>query len=129
MKRVFKFIFCFLIMLTIVGKTQAMTFEEAFMQSNRKPMVVLIYAKWVDDLNKTQEQYRQLPPYLGKIYNFTELDIASEDAKFFNEKFQIYPKLPYILMFREGGKISRYIERDCAKSATCTASKLKSFLQ
>ena len=53
------------------------------------------------------------------------MDIASNDAKDFNSKYHIYPNLPYVLMYRNGGRVSRYIQRSCANSTECMIPKIK----
>ncbi len=112
-----------------VANVHSMTFEEAYNQSTTKPMLMLVYAQWADGCENCLTQFRSLMPEFGESFNFVELDIASKDAKSFNEKYHIYPKLPYILMYRDGGKVSRYIPRDCASSSSCVIPKVKSFIQ
>ncbi|MBQ7763972.1 hypothetical protein IJ384_01245 [bacterium] len=121
--------FSFLISLLLVQSVKAMTFDEAFAQNDRKPMVILIYAQWADGAQNCMMQYRMAQSELSDKFNFVELDIAKPEAKSFNNRYHIYPKLPYILMFRDNGKVSRYIQRDCASSASCIVSKLKTFIQ
>lgn len=129
MKKIINIFLLFLALFTVFSvKANAMNFQQAFSQVGSKPMVVLIYATWADGYQNTLAQYREVKTKFGNTFNFVELDIASKDAKAFNEKYHIYPKLPYILMFRDGGKVSRYISRDCAASSSCTESKLKSFV-
>ena len=41
-----------IIVLLSTFKAEAMTFEEAFSQINRKPVAVLVYAQWADDYQK-----------------------------------------------------------------------------
>ena len=112
-----------------MNSSKAMTFDEAYSDVSRTPMVVLLYADWADGAQNCIQQYRTVQAELSEQFNFTELNITKPEAKSFNEKYHIYPKLPYVLMFRDGGKISRYIPRDCANSASCISSKLKSFIQ
>ena len=126
MKKLLNLFFILLIFTCL--KTYALNFEEAYNQSNSKPMVVLIYAQWADNYATYLQSFNLAKTEMENTYNFVELDIASQDAKIFNEKYHIYPNLPYILMFREGGKISRYIQKDCALDSKCIISKLKSFI-
>ena len=128
MKKLFSLLVVFFMFITTI-KAEALSFEDAFTETNKTPMVLLIYANWAENYQSVQEQYKQVQAELGSKFNFVELDIASNEAKAFNDKFHIYPKLPYILMFRDGGKVSRYIPRDCASSASCVSSKLRSFIQ
>ena len=106
-----------------------MTFEEGFSQSSKTPVLVLVYADWADGYPSFLQTYQSIQQRFVGLYNFTELNIASKDAKFFNSKFHIYPKLPYVLMFKDNGKVSRYIQNTCSNDANCLADKLKSFIQ
>lgn len=119
----------FLILSVSIIKVDAMTFEEAFSQVNSTPVVVLVHAPWADNVQNYIKQFKTVQKELDKKFNFVEMDIATKDTKAFNERYHIYPKLPYIVMYRDGGKVSRYIPRDCASSASCISSKLKSFIQ
>ena len=110
-------------------KSDAMTFEEAHKLSDKTPMIVLVYAQWADGYQTYLTTFKSLKATYLNQYNFVELDIASKDAKFFNTQNHIYPNLPYVLMFKEGGRITRFIPRDCAKEYSCLDNKLKSFLQ
>ncbi len=127
---IFSRLFIIITMLFITTtSTKALNFEEAFNQTSRTPMVMLIYANWADGYENCIVQFRTTQRALGNKFNFVELDIANKDAKAFNRRFHIYPNLPYILMFRDGGKVSRYIPQDCANSSACVIPKLKSFIQ
>lgn len=129
MKKVLSFLFLLCVMSFFVSKSEAMTFEEAYNQANSTPMVVLVYAQWADNYQGYIQQFRTVQNELSDKYNFVEMNIASKETKAFNERYHIYPKLPYVLMYRDGGKVSRYIPRDCASSASCISTKLKSFIQ
>ena len=128
MKNLSKMLSVFVLMLLFVMTANALTFEEAFSQTDKKPMVAIIYAQWAEDYQTFLNSFRDVQEDFADTYNFTELDIATKDAKFFNDKFHIYPHLPYVLMFRDNGKVSRYIPKDCAKDASCMRTKLKSFV-
>lgn len=110
-------------------KAELMPFAQAFSATSNKPALILVYAKWADGYSSYIQNFKAIQAEFGTSFNYTELDIASNDAKSFNDKFHIYPKLPYILMFRDGGKVSRYIPRDCASNISCVVSKVKSFIQ
>ena len=129
MNKLLKIVLICVAFIGIVNKANSMTFEEAYEKSYSKPGVVLVYAKWAEGAEGTLKQYRQVANYLKSIYNFSELDLASEDAKFFNTKYDIYKNLPYAMTFRDGGKICRYIPRECSSDAKCLAEKLKSFIK
>ena len=105
-----------------------MTFDEAFSQSSSKPMLVLIYAQWADNYQTYLNNFKALEPQFGENFNFVELDIASKDTKSFNSRYHIYPNLPYVLMFRDGGKVSRYIQKSCVLDSACMAEKVKLFI-
>ncbi len=128
MKKIFNLLLALALMLLFSVAVKALTFEEAFSQTDKKPMVAIIYAQWADDYQNFLNNYRAVQEDFEGVYNFTELDITTKDAKFFNSKFHIYPNLPYVLMFRDNGKVSRYIPKDCAKDLSCMRSKLKSFV-
>ena len=113
----------------MVIKAEALDFSEGYEQTTKKPMILLIYANWADNYSKYIQTFDSLEKKYGKSFNFVKLNIADEDAAAFNEKFHIYPNLPYILMFRDGGKVSRYIQRSCANDFSCIESKMKTFLQ
>ena len=129
MKKIFSLVFVLFLTFGICAKSLATTFEEAYNQSTTKPMLVLLYADWAENYSNYLTEFRVLQEEFGEKFNYVELNIASKDAKFFNTKYHIYPHLPYVLMFRDGGKISRYIQRDCAASSSCMIPRVKSFIQ
>ena len=129
MKKILCIVFLFISFLCFsIASCNAMNFKEAFDQSNSKPMLVLIYATWADNYQTYLEKFRNLEKEFGDTFNYVELDIASPDTKEFNIRYHIYPNLPYILMFRNNGKISRYIQRTCAISEPCMVPRIKSFI-
>ena len=65
-----------------ISKSFALTFDQAFSQVGKKPMVVLIYANWADGYENCLQQFRTVKASLGGVYNFVELDIAQKDAKY-----------------------------------------------
>ena len=93
-----------------------------------KPLAVMIYASWADDLDEVSDIFSEKQAIYGDRYNFSELDIASEDAKEFNKSFQIYPNLPYIILFKEKGKITRYIPKSCIEDSSCIDQRFKFFV-
>lgn len=122
-------IFLFL-MFVFCLKSYALTFEEGYSESSRTPVVVLVYAQWADGYQELLQEYRSIQnSKLSQNFNFVELDIASKDARFYNSKFDIYTNLPYVLMLREGGKIARFIHKDCVLDSACMEAKLRSFIQ
>lgn len=129
MKKMFNLLFVLSLVMLSAVKINAMTFEEAFSISDKKPMVVLVYAQWADNYQGFLQQFQIAEKQLSDKYNFVEMDIASKDTKAFNSRYHIYPNVPYVLMYRNSGKVSRYIDRNCAASASCMVPKLKSFIQ
>ena len=107
----------------------AATFEQAFQDSDRKPMLVLLYATWADGYQSCINSFRQVEAELGQRFNYVELDIASKDAKSFNKKYSFDQNLPYVMIYRNMGKVSRRITTECAMSPSCMIPKIKAFLQ
>lgn len=124
-----KIILSVLILFLLTLNVKAMDFQEAFAQSRVKPVVVLLYADWSDNQENALNVFRTLQPRFSRVYNFVELDIAKEETKFYNQRFDIFRGLPYIMMYKEGGKISRFIDSSCTNDTRCLESKLKSFIQ
>ena len=106
----------------------AMSFQEALNVCSSKPMIVIVYANWAENYQFYLDKFRGLEQIFGDKLNYVELDIASADAKSFNMRYHIYPNLPYILMFRNDGKVSRYIQRNCAANESCMVPRIKSFM-
>lgn len=119
-----------LVLLTILcfnqQQSKALTYKEATESS--KPMALLIYADWVENIAKIKQSFSEMENKYGKTYNFVMLNIASEDTKYFNEKYHIYPNLPYVLLFKDRGKISRYLQKNCVEDAACFSEKLDFFV-
>ena len=113
-------------MLISAKSVSAMTYEEAL--SAPKPIALLVYASWADDLAAVQQAYNSMIKQYGEQYNFVPLDIASNDAKVFNKTYHIYPNLPYVLLFKDRGKISRYLQKNCILDQACFSERLKMFL-
>ncbi|MBQ4114269.1 hypothetical protein IJD34_02565 [bacterium] len=128
MKKFFVVILAFILSVNIV-KAAVLPFSQGFDATVKTPLLVLVYAQWADNSAGVLQTFRNIQNKYGTQFNYTELDIATPDAKAFNQKFHIYPNLPYILMFRDGGKVSRYIQKDCANDFACIDSKLKTFIQ
>ena len=123
-KRILSVLILFLLTLNV----KAMDFQEAFAQSRVKPVAVLLYADWIDNKEYTLSVFRSVGQKFLRSYNFVELDITKNDAKFYNQRFDIFRGLPYIMMYKEGGKISRFIDSSCTNDTRCLESKLKSFI-
>lgn len=106
-------------------KANAIGFDEAMKQT--KPFAILIYASWADDVNAAKQSFESVQTKYGAKYNFVSLDIASADAKSYNKKFHIYPNLPYIMLYRENGKISRCLPKECTLNQSCITQKMDLF--
>ena len=48
-------------------------------------------------------------------------------TKEFNKKFHIYPNLPYVLLFKDGGRVSRYLQQTCILDDACFSERLNMF--
>lgn len=124
MKKLFAAIFTLIICGT--GMVSAMSFEQAM--SQKKPMAVLIYANWADNVQAIVSAYDAMGQQYADKYNFTKINICTEEAKGFNQKYHIYPQLPYVLLFRDNGKISRYLKADCISNDACFKERLDFFV-
>ena len=116
-----------LLLLFVVGMQQAnaMKYDQAINQP--KPMAILVYAPWADGYTTMLQSFNSLQQKYGAKYNFVTMNIATDDAKVYNQKYYIYPNLPYVMLFRDKGKFSRFIERNCAQDAQCLSTKMDLF--
>lgn len=124
-----KFFLCLLLSILVVfgaQKTSAMTFEEGIKQS--KPMALYLYADWADNAAQGLQTFNLMGQRYSNKYNFITLNIASPEAKAFNKMYHIYPNLPYVLLFRDGTKFSRFLNMDCVMSDSCFSGKLDVFV-
>ena len=129
MKVLFKIFLVFFLVLGFSLNANAITFDEAFEQSGSKPMLVLVYAPWADNYEAYLDNFRALETEFGEKFNYVELDVSTDALKSFNQRYHVYPNLPYVLMFRDNGKVSRYIQKNCAVSSSCMIPRVKSFIQ
>ena len=125
MKKLLTSLFVLLSILCIFNKANAASFEEVMTQS--KPCAVLIYADWADNLAAVTATYGAMEQAYSNKYNFTKINICKDEAKNFNKNFYIYQNLPYILLFKERGRMSRAITRDCILDNSCIKDKLEFF--
>jgi thioredoxin-like negative regulator of GroEL len=125
MKKVISFLFVLSVVFCGINKANSMTYEQAM--SDKKPMAVLIYADWADGVSATVPAYDAMGAAYASKYNFTKINICKPEAKGFNKTYQIYPNLPYVLLFKDGGKISRYLKNDCVTNTSCFKEKLDFF--
>ena len=126
MKKIFTILFLLTLVLFNTKSANAMKYEEAVNQS--KPMALFIYADWADDADKLKQAFDAMEGRYGDKYNFVSLNIASSDAKEFNKKYTIYANLPYALLFRDRGRITRYIQKSCLLDSSCFSEKLNFFI-
>lgn len=121
------FILTFLAIFTIFHCTKsfATSYSEGISQS--KPMALLIYASWADDLSAANTNFALMSQEFSQKYNFVKLDIASDEAKVFNKTFSIYPNLPYVMLYKNNGRFSRYLQKSCVLDKTCFQEKMEFF--
>ena len=129
MKFILRSFFILLFLAVICLRSQALNFTEGYEQSTKKPMVLLIYAEWANNYQTYINVHTALEKEYSDKFNFVKLNIAQPETAAFNEKFHIYPNLPYILIFRDGGRVSRYIQKNCAADYSCVKSKMETFLK
>lgn len=125
MKRIFAVIILLLALTSVNLKSNAATFEQAFTQS--KPMLVLVYASWADDANNAIAQVKSTEKVFGNSLNYSYLNIASPEAKAYNQLFPILTNMPYVLLLKNKGKINRVIAKDCVLDNACLMKKIKAF--
>ncbi len=126
MKKTVLGLFLFLSLILCGLKVNAVSFSEAVNQS--KPSAILIYADWADDYQNVYNAFETVSQTFGDRYNFVTINIADKEAKEFNKTFNIYPNLPYVLLFRDKGKMSRYLKKDCVLNTSCFTEKLTFFI-
>lgn len=127
MKKIVRLVLVLILMLTL--RVQAMNFEEAFSQIYSKPMLLLLYADWADGYQQCLYTFNMVQQEFGDSFNYVALNIASKDMKAYNARFNLDTNVPYILMFKSGGKVSRYLPRSCAMDYSCAISKIKYYMQ
>lgn len=106
----------------------AKSFSEAIAQSDRKPMVVFIYADW-SGYGNLLKNFRAVKPKFKDKINFVELDIASNEMQAFNSRYYLYSNLPYAMFISGGGKSTRVIRQDCLSSKSCLSTKIETFIR
>ncbi len=126
MKKILLMLMAIFTVASSVQAVKAATYAEAVKDS--KPMAILVYASWADNLDAISKNFTELQQQNGDTFNFVMLDIASADTKEFNKKYYIYPNLPYVLLSRENGKITRNILSDCLQDKACFSQRLNLFI-
>jgi len=110
-------------------KAIAMDFETAYNQCSKKPVFALIYAEWASNYQGDIDNFEAVGEKYANDANFVLLDIAKEDMAFYNSKYHMYPNIPYVVMYTNGGTISRYIPRDCVEDYRCLEGKIKAMIK
>lgn len=118
----------FSIILFNCNQAKALTFEEAYSQTYSKPAAILVYADWADSYQNCLQQFKIASQKTNKI-NFVTIDIAKKEAKAYNKRYEIYQNLPYVLLIRNGGKVTRLLTRSCASDNACIIQKINAFTQ
>jgi len=125
MSKKISLLFLLSLIIATVHPAMAIKYSEALNAS--QPMALLIYADWADGLTGVSQTFNILSQRYENTYNFVRLNIADPETKVFNQKYHIYPNLPYVLLYKDGGKISRYLPKDCASDLSCFSGKLDMF--
>ena len=130
MKKVFVILSLLIVsFFTLKAYAKGLTFPEAYGQISIKPMAILVYADWADNYQGYILSFRRLQQTpIANNFNFVELDIKSKETKFFNDKYKISTKLPYVMLLRNDGKVSRHVTRECLSESACITSKMKAFI-
>ena len=76
MKKILHLLFVLVLFSFICTKTEAMNFTEGYSNLGRKPMVLLLYAPWVENHEKYSDLLKSLQAKYGARCNFVELNIA-----------------------------------------------------
>ncbi len=125
MKKFLIGIFSFSVLFFSGTKVFAGKFEDAI--NDKKPSAVLIYADWVDDIQKTLQDFSNIEREYANKYNFVRINIGREEAKEYNKSYYIYPNLPYVMLFKDRGRMSRCITLECLQNNSCAKEKLDFF--
>ena len=119
------FLFVFILLLTNL-QAYSLTFEEALY--SQKPCAVLLYANWAEELNAVSSSFDKMAEKYNNKYNFLKIDIANPLAKKYNEKYVIERNLPYAVLYKDRGRFSRKIERNCLIDNSCFKDRLEIFV-
>ena len=125
MKNYLTLLLIFLVAIICFQKVQATTYEEIV--SSPKPGAVLIYADWADNVQPALAAFGTVEQSFSGRYSFAKINICTKDAKAFNQRNYIYPNLPYVLLFKERGRMSRSVSSDCLLNESCIREKLDIF--
>lgn len=111
---------------TNTAPSQGVTFAEGI--NSKKPMIVLLYAPWSKSTKQVTANMAALKKAYGAKANFVLLNIAANDAKYYNDLFPIQPNLPNIMMFKDKAKISKAVSKDCAIDYACVSKRVSQFI-
>ena len=125
MKKYFASLLFIFILLLSTQNTKADQFQDII--SQKKPCAVLIYADWAENLQPILTSFGILEQSYASKYNFIKLNIAYAETKEFNKSYYIYPNLPYILLLKDNGRMSRLVIRDCITTDSCVREKMDIF--
>ena len=125
MKKLFTGLFVAILTFLAFSTANAENFQDLLQQ--KKPCAVLIYADWADNVNDVQQAFTNAQWDFSNKYNFKKINIADEETKEFNKTNYIYSNLPYIMLYKERGRMSRLVVRDCILNYSCLKDKLSLF--
>ena len=118
----------FLIFLSFVfGITKCRADSYGEIVNQKKPVAILIYADWADNVESALTIFNDMQSIYKKEYSFATINICKEEAKEFNQRNYIYPNLPYVLLLKDKGRVTRPINRDCLSDEACIKDRLEFF--
>ena len=126
MKKIFISTF---MLLFAVCSAYAFNYADAYNQLDSKPAVMLVTAPWVNDTQTYVTQLQYLQNDYGNRANIFVQDISDKSTALYNEMFPIYQRLPYVMLLKSSGKITRVLPRNCAADYSCLNDKVKIFIE
>lgn len=125
MKKLFLSLLITVLTVFAAGTVKADDFQDFIHQNTR--CAVLVTANWAEKAEEIQTAFTDAEnTYAGK-YSFKIINIASPETKEFNKSNYIYTNLPYIVLYKEKGRMSRWINRDCILNSSCMKDKFELF--
>ena len=95
----------------------------------KKPLALLVYASWADNVSDVYSVFNEAQKANSVKYNFKVLNIASEETKEYNNNYYISPNLPYVMLYKSQGKITRRLGKECVMDSSCFKEKLDLFAE
>lgn len=92
------------------------------------PTLVLITAPWAKVSQNAINNFNSLKNVHGDKCNYIILDIASNQAQAYNQKFAFFPNIPYLMMFKNKAKIQLFVPQSCVLDNACIVKKTSNFL-